>query len=206
MKKGILLTLAALIIALASACANQPELADGQTFSEARGAFETKLTTQTTNDYDIPAPPQGVFDLIHYESNVGDLAAYISSDPKDGQKHPLIIWIIGGWGNSISALPWSYPDWDNDQTASAFREAGILMMYPSFRGGNGNPGYQETMYGEIDDIVSAYEYAVSLPYVDPDRVYLGGHFRETADRLGQKLVVIRLIITRRKRQAAESPR
>ena len=48
-------------------------------------------------------------------------------------------------------------------------------MYPSFRGGCGNPGHYETLFGEIDDIVSAYEYAASLPYVDPDRIYLGGH-------------------------------
>lgn len=48
-------------------------------------------------------------------------------------------------------------------------------MYPSFRGGSGNPGHYEALFGEVDDIVSAYEYAASLPYVDPERIYLGGH-------------------------------
>ena len=112
---------------------------------------------------------------MKYPSKVGDLAAYVSSDPGDGQKHPMIIWVVGGWGNGIDDFPWCYPEWDNDQTGSAFWQAGVLTMYPSFRGGCGNPGNYETLFGEVDDIASAYDYAASLPYVDPDRIYLGGH-------------------------------
>ena len=145
------------------------------TFAEARAGFTTTLTENVTNRFAIPQPPEGIFSLVHFQSDVGPLAAYISSDPGDGQRHPLIIWVSGGWSNAISDLPWIYPEWDNDQTASAFREAGILMMYPSFRGANGNPGYHETLYGEIDDIVAAFNFAASLPYVDPNRIYLGGH-------------------------------
>ena len=116
-----------------------------------------------------------MFDLISYPSTAGDLAAYVSSDPGDGEKHPLIIWVVGGWGNGIDDFPFTYPEWDNDQTGSAFWRAGVLTMYPSFRGGNGNPGNYETLFGEVDDIAAAYDYAASLPYVDPDRIYLGGH-------------------------------
>ena len=44
----------------------------------------------------------------------------------DGAKHPAIIWLIGGFSNSISGVAWSdYPP-DNDQSAKAFREAGIV--------------------------------------------------------------------------------
>lgn len=146
-----------------------------KTFAEAHDEFETKLVKLDSDKDEIPAPPEGVFDLIKYPSEVGDLAAYISSDPGDGQKHPLIIWIVGGWGNGIDGFPWSYPYWDNDQTASAFWRAGVLTMYPSFRGGSGNPGHYETLFGEVDDIVAACKYAETLPYVDPDRIYLGGH-------------------------------
>jgi len=144
-------------------------------FADAREVFSTTLTRNANNQNRIPEPPQGVFDLVYYQSNVGPLAAYVSSDPGDGERHPLIIWVVGGWSNGISDLPWSYGEWDNDQTAYAFKEAGILMMYPSFRGANGNPGYFESLYGEIDDIVAAFEFAASLPYVDPTRIYLGGH-------------------------------
>ena len=144
-------------------------------FAQAHDAFTTNLARKEKDNNPIPAPPDGLFDLIHYPSKVGDLAAYISCDPEDGQKHPLIIWVVGGWGNGIDDFPWVYPEWEDDQTGSAFWQAGLLAMYPSFRGGSGNPGYYEALFGEVDDILSAYEYAASLPYVDPDRIYLGGH-------------------------------
>lgn len=144
-------------------------------FAQAHDAFTTTLAREDNDSYSIPEPPEGLFDLVSYPSKVGDLAAYVSSDPGDGQKHPMIIWVVGGWGNGIDDFPWCYPEWDNDQTGSAFWQAGLLTMYPSFRGGNGNPGYYEALFGEVDDIVSAYEYAASLPYVDPERIYLGGH-------------------------------
>jgi len=147
----------------------------GLSFAEARQDFTTTLTRQVTNSYTIPQPPEGVFSLVHFQSKVGSLAAFISDDPNDGQLHPLIIWVVGGWSNGISDLPWSYGAWDNDQTGAAFREGGILMMYPSFRGANGNLGYHESLYGEIDDIVAAFEFAAALPYVDPSRIYLAGH-------------------------------
>ena len=134
-----------------------------QSFAEAHDAFQTTLAKEESDDDEIPAPPEGFFDLIKYPSKVGDLAAYVSSDPGDGQKHPLIIWVVGGWGNGIDDFPWCYPEWDNDQTGSAFWQAGVLMMYPSFRGGCGNPGNYETLFGEVDDIASGYEYAASLP-------------------------------------------
>lgn len=149
--------------------------AEGQSFAEAHDAFQTTLAEKNSDNDPIPDPPEGYFDLVYYPSQVGDLAAYVSSDPGDGEKHPLIIWVVGGWGNGIDDFPWCYPAWDDDQTGSAFWRAGVLTMYPSFRGGNGNPGNYETLFGEVDDIASAYEYAASLPYVDPDRIYLGGH-------------------------------
>lgn len=147
----------------------------GQSFAEAHDAFQTTLVEKNSDNDPIPDPPEGYFDLVYYPSKVGDLAAYVSSDPGDGEKHPLIIWIVGGWGNGIDDFPWCYPAWDDDQTGSAFWRSGVLTMYPSFRGGNGNPGNYEALFGEVDDIVSAYEYAASLPYVDPSRIYLGGH-------------------------------
>ena len=62
-----------------------------------------------------------------------------------------------------------------DQSASAFRKAGIVMMYASSRGGNGNAGFNEMLYGEVDDIIAAASYLATLPYVDKSRIYLGGH-------------------------------
>ena len=173
--KGMVMIAVLMLVVLAlSACSNNAGN-DGQTFAEARSNFSTVLTEQRNTNAPIPIPPPGVFDLVYFESEVGELAAFVSCDPGDGQLHPLIIWVVGGWGHGISDVPWSYPEWANDQTGSAFREAGILMMYPSFRGSHGNPAYFETMFGDIDDILAAYEFAAALPFVDPNRIYLGGH-------------------------------
>ena len=172
----MLLSLLLAALMLLTACSSGgSQGGDRQTFAQAHDSFQTKLAREESDDDPIPAPPEGVFDLVYYPSKVGDLAAYVSSDPGDGQKHPLIIWVVGGWGNGIDDFPWTYPAWDNDQTGSAFWQAGVLTMYPSFRGRSGNPGNYETLFGEVDDIVSACEYAASLPYVDPQRIYLGGH-------------------------------
>jgi len=173
--KLLTITLALITLTACSILDNLIDGSDGRSFAETRADFTTTLTQQNNNQNPIPTPPEGVFELVHYPSEVGYLAAFVSPDPGDGQLHPLMIWIVGGWNYGISDLPWSYPEWDNDQTGSAFREAGILMMYPSFRGANGNPGYFETLYGDINDILAALEFAAALPYVDPNRVYLGGH-------------------------------
>jgi acetyl esterase/lipase len=49
------------------------------------------------------------------------------------------------------------------------------MMYPSLRGGNVNPGVKEGLYGEVDDVLSAADYLSKRSWVDPNRIYLGGH-------------------------------
>jgi len=146
-----------------------------KTLLDARKGFATKLTKQLRDGSAVPTPPAGVFNLVHYQAPTGKMAAYLSPDPGDGKKHPAIIWIFGGFDNGISETAWEQADPDNDQSASAFRKAGILMMYPSLRGGNDNPGYQERFFGEVDDVLAAADLLAKQSYVDPARIYLGGH-------------------------------
>ncbi len=145
-----------------------------QTLVEARNGFRTEIVT-TGEPLGAPdQPPRNEFELIHYQSPVGLLAAYVVPDPADGKKHPAIVWITGGDNNSIGDV-WSVQDRRNDQSASAFRKAGIIAMYPSQRGGNDNPGKRGGFYGEVEDILAATNHLAQLPYVDPDQIYLGGH-------------------------------
>jgi dipeptidyl aminopeptidase/acylaminoacyl peptidase len=145
-----------------------------QTLLDARKGFVTNVVKSGEN-FGAPDSPAGSeFELIHYESPVGRLAAYVTADPSDGQKHPAIVWITGGDNNSIGDV-WSPQERANDQSASAFRQAGIVMMFPSQRGGNDNPGKREGFYGEVDDILAATDHLAALPYVDPSQIYLGGH-------------------------------
>ncbi|MCC6696129.1 MAG: prolyl oligopeptidase family serine peptidase [Candidatus Hydrogenedentes bacterium] len=145
-----------------------------QTLREARTGFNTKIVS-TGEFAGAPETPNGPeFVLIRYESPAGPLAAYVTPDPGDGKKHPAIVWITGGDTNSIGDV-WTPGDRSNDQSASAFRKAGIVMMFPSQRGGNDNPGKREGFLGEVDDILAATDHLAKLPYVDPSQICLGGH-------------------------------
>ncbi len=144
------------------------------TLAEARRGFKTRLMSQGSANEPVPEPPPSVFRLVRYDSPVGKLAAYVTPDPGDGRKHPAIVWITGGDCNSIGDV-WSEAPPNNDQTAAAYRKAGIVMMFPSLRGGNDNPGVHEGFLGEVDDVLAAFTYVAGLGYVDPRRIYLGGH-------------------------------
>jgi dipeptidyl aminopeptidase/acylaminoacyl peptidase len=146
----------------------------GKTLVEARQGFQSKLVDRGFPRDPVAEPPAIVFRKVSYPAAVGGLAAYLSPDPRDGQKHPAIIWITGGDCNSIDEV-WQQAPRDNDQTASPYRDAGIVMMFPSLRGGNTNPGQREGYLGEVDDVIAAADYLSKQPYVDPDRIYLGGH-------------------------------
>jgi dienelactone hydrolase len=145
------------------------------TLVEARRGFSTKLLQKFSIREAPPKPPPNIFQLVKYPSPVGDLAAYVTPRPKDGTRRPAVIWITGGFDNDIGATAWEPAPRENDQSARAFREANLVLMLPSLRGGNANPGYIENFYGEVDDVIAAADYLVKLDYVDPDRIYLGGH-------------------------------
>jgi alpha/beta superfamily hydrolase len=87
-----------------------------------------------------------------------------------------VVWITGGFPVARGgAVVWTRGPDDNEQSASAYREAGFAMMFPTIRGTNDNPGLQETFLGEVDDILAAAKYLRSREFVDPEEIYLGGH-------------------------------
>jgi dienelactone hydrolase len=170
MKRVIL----ASILGLTAACAQQAVGKDSPTLKEPRTGFVTHASQADTRDGPAKRPPAGVLDLAVYPGPLGNMAAYVTPDPKDGRRHPAIIWITGGDSASIDDV-WHQAPAANDQTAAAFRKAGIVTMYPSLRGGNDNPGHREGFYGEVNDVLAAADYLARQPWVDPTRIYLGGH-------------------------------
>lgn len=146
----------------------------GVSLSEAREGFETDLFEQRKSGVPAPDPPAELFEKVRYPSGVGDLVAYVSKAPEPG-RHPAMVWLAGGFSSGVSETAWDRADAENDQSARAFREAGIVLMLPSYRGGNTNPGHQEGFYGEVDDVIAAAEFLARRPEVDPERIYLGGH-------------------------------
>lgn len=141
---------------------------------DARKGFKTNAKPASGPKEPVPPPPPDVFSVVRFDSPVGPLPAYLSPDPNDGQKHPAIVWITGGDSNTIGDV-WNPAPPENDQTAAAFRQAGVVMMFPSLRGGNDNPGVREGFFGEVDDVLAAADFLAKQAYVDPSRIYLGGH-------------------------------
>ena len=151
----------------------KPTAAPGN-LAAARRGFVTNLTTRKKTPDAVVQPPAG-FELVHYQAPLGSFPAYVTVPPDKSAKHPAIVWIAGGFDNSIGDTPWAPATPDNDQSASAFPKAGIVTMYPSLRGGNNNPGYIEGLYGEVEDVIAAGKYLAGRPDIDPKRIYLGGH-------------------------------
>ena len=163
-----------LSILLAGCQLMAPPLERSANLQAARRGFKTALLPSHSTREPVDQPPPAILRLVKYPAPSGELAAYLTPDPGDGRKHPAIVWITGGDCNSIGDV-WSPVPRQNDQSASAYREAGIVMMYPSLRGGNDNPGVKEGFLGEVDDVLAATDYLEKQPYVDPNRIYLGGH-------------------------------
>ena len=139
---------------------------------EARAEFKTALIPNSyTTDGTAPVPPANFFLAVRYPSPAGKLFAYLSPDPHDGKKHPALVWAHGGFGG-IDKWLWEKQD---KQDPGHFREAGIIVMCPSWRGENDNPGKFQLFFGEVNDAVAAVEYLRTVPYVDTSRVYMAGH-------------------------------
>src|SRR5262249_22173992 len=98
---------------------------------EARKGFKTQANASKDPKEPVPPAPANLFRTVLYDSPAGKLAAYVTPDPKDGKKHPAIIWIHGGDSNSIDEGCWEDGPPENDQSGGAFRKAGIVSMFPS---------------------------------------------------------------------------
>ncbi|MDF1667054.1 MAG: prolyl oligopeptidase family serine peptidase, partial [Planctomycetota bacterium] len=141
----------------------------------ARKGHKTKLTKKSKGDKALPEP-KGPFKLVKFPGTLGKMSAYLSQPKKAKQKYPAMIWITGGFpSGGIGSSAWERTRRDNDQSAKSYRYAGMIMMYPTFRGDAGNPGSQEGFYGEVDDVLSAAKYLAKQDFVDPSQIYLGGH-------------------------------
>lgn len=148
-----------------------------QSLAEARKDFKTDIVLDSfENKDDLLEPPADVFTKVKYPTPLGKMSTYLTLDPKDGKKHPAVIWVHGGYGgNSDSDYFWEPQPAENDQSGSAFRKAGLVLMLPSFRGEDGNPGRYEMFYGELDDLENARAWLAKQPWVDANRIYLAGH-------------------------------
>jgi dienelactone hydrolase len=178
MRIAALLAISVLLFLLGGCSKPDPEVEKiktslGQDLPAAKLRFKSMVRPNPGYVADGPAavPPPSVYSLIRYPSPAGNLVAYLSPDPGDGKKHPAVVWAHGGFGG-IGDTFWEAGE---EQNPEAFRKAGFIMMFPSWRAENDNPGRFELFLGEVDDAAAAVDYVSKLPYVDPKRIYFAGH-------------------------------
>jgi pimeloyl-ACP methyl ester carboxylesterase len=145
----------------------------GLALSQARKGFRTDLRVPNTAPLKLPEPPAELFVRSDYQSGEALLPAFVTPNPRDGQRHAAIVWLTGGDSNSLDTF-WIEGPAGRDQSANAFRKASVVMMFPTLRGGNAG-GNKEYFLGEVDDVLAAASHLASLPYVDPQQIYLGGY-------------------------------
>jgi len=151
---------------------------DAPSLLKKRKGHKTVLREKKREKAKPPTPlKKSGFQLVKYRAKQGKMWAYLSPPKKPTGKGPAIIWLTGGFPcSSPEAYLWEETDIENEQSARVYRSKGITMLFPTLRGGvGGNPGYQETFYGEVEDVISAFEYLKGLKHVDPKRIFLGGH-------------------------------
>lgn len=141
--------------------------------AERRRGFVTGVFAETSRT-PPPAPPPKLFSLVHYPAPLGANAAYVTP-VRRGTKRPAVVWIAGGFDWGIGDTAWKPASRSNDQSARAFREAGMVLMLPALRGSHENPGRNECFLGEVEDVIAAAEFLAEREDVDPSRIYLGGH-------------------------------
>ena len=144
------------------------------TLPELRKALKSSVGEGQRDDTPAPEPPPGVLEKVTYTAPLGRNVAYVTP-VRPGARGPAIVWIVGGFGFGIDEGLWQTSPRENDQTAAAFRKAGIAQMFPALRGASQNPGHHECFLGEVDDILAATDFLAQRPDVDPARIYLGGH-------------------------------
>jgi pimeloyl-ACP methyl ester carboxylesterase len=150
-----------------------PDAAAPLPLAERRRSFETHVTAETDH---TPAktPPAGVLNKVTYPAPLGANVAYVSP-PRKGAKRPGVIWLGGGLDWSIGEWAWAKAARNSDRSARAFRDAGLALMLPALRGSNENPGKNECLFGEVEDVLAAASYLAAREDVDPERIYLAGH-------------------------------
>ena len=133
-------------------------------FREQRTAFKTKTTKSRGSIGEPPPvpPPSAKLERVHYKAPLGENWAYITPDPRDGKKHPAVVYAAGGFDFSIGAEFFEQGPEEDDQSGWRLREGGTVMMHPSYRGTHDNPGTYEMFSGEVDDYLAAVDHVRRL--------------------------------------------
>jgi len=134
--------------------------------------FERDIAAKARTDSIYAARSRGVmqFSKVQYRSRAGDMdvPAYLFTplNQRGARGHAAMVWVHGG----------VHGDWNENMLPFVVEavQRGYVVITPDYRGSNGYGAahYNAIDYGgkELDDVMAAYDYLKTLPYVDPDRV------------------------------------
>lgn len=135
-------------------------------YATARRSFQTKLTRRGPPPQEsepLRTPPGAT--RLDYTSGGVKLAAFVSTAPAGGGKRPGLLFLHGGFAFGDG-------DWE---MAQPYRDAGYVVMLPTLRGENGQPGHFTLYFDEVDDVLAATDALAALPSVDGARIFVAGH-------------------------------
>lgn len=148
--------------------ARTAEAKSEKTYLERLSGFHTKLARSgpAPQPYEQEAPPAGV-DEVTYRSGSLALRAWIAfpTSARAGGKSPAVVYFHGGFAFGR----------EDFEDARPFLDAGFVVMCPTLRGENGNPGVFEMYLGEVEDAKAAILWLSGNPRVDSERIYAFGH-------------------------------
>jgi dipeptidyl aminopeptidase/acylaminoacyl peptidase len=136
-------------------------------YAEVRKRFRTKLLREgpSPQNSEMPQPPEGATQ-VEYPSGELSLKAWVNRPANDSdRRRPAVLFVHGGFALGRS-------DWEMTRP---YRDAGFIVLMPTLRGENGQPGTFSFFYDEVGDVLAAREYLAEQPFVDPQRLFVAGH-------------------------------
>ncbi|SFB04652.1 Alpha/beta hydrolase family protein [Rhizobium sp. NFR07] len=94
-----------------------------------------------------------------------DLVAWLSQYEPSRTLRPAVLFLHGG--NATGDGHW--------ELMKPYRDAGFVVLLPSFRGENGQEGIFSGFYDETGDALAAAAFLENLPGIDRNRLFLAGH-------------------------------
>ena len=129
--------------------------------------FNTQLIIKAKSFQNAPRLLDGYgdFEYIEYASAGMTLGALINAGSTDLKSpKPGVVYLHGGFGLSTGELA----------AAQMFVDAGFVVLAPTWRGENENPGYFECFFGEVADAKAAIRWLAGQQNVNADEIYVFG--------------------------------
>jgi hypothetical protein len=161
-----IIVIIALLVNVLYSCGTKPQDNDGQYLNEKK-KFQTKLIKKgkAPQVYDNLESSNTVI-KVEYPSNNLKLKALILKKNIDSSKRkPVLVFLHGGFALGEQDL----------LDCDVFTKQGYIVFAPSYRGENGNDGFFELFFGEVDDAKASIKWIAKQPYVDSTKIYVFGH-------------------------------